>query len=110
MATIGGLVRLLFSDYEACARQLGLARYGESEILQMLSTAGFAPQRADKNIGHDQARMCFHRVGEQRGSILSSQEVAATAETRDYLPFRATGSLLACEIGTGRSCARHNPS
>jgi hypothetical protein len=53
------LISRLFSDYESLRAQLGLARYGESEILQMLSTARFAPQRADKNIGHDQARMSF---------------------------------------------------
>jgi hypothetical protein len=67
MATIGGLIRLLFSDYRSLRAQLGLARYGESEIIQMLSTAGFAPQRADKNIGHDQARMSFIALASSAG-------------------------------------------
>ena len=67
IATIGGLIRLLFSDYRSLRARLGLARYGESEIIQMLSTAGFAPQRADKNIGHDQARMCFIALASSTG-------------------------------------------
>jgi SAM-dependent methyltransferase len=59
MAAFGGLVRLLFSDYRRLRARLGLARYEEGEIIQMLSAAGFAPQRARKNIGHDQARLAF---------------------------------------------------
>jgi SAM-dependent methyltransferase len=59
MATLAGLARLLFSDYRTLRGQLGLVRYEEGEILQMLSAAGFAPQRARKNIGHDQARLAF---------------------------------------------------
>jgi SAM-dependent methyltransferase len=58
-STLGGLVRLLFSDYRSLRGRLGLARYEESEIIQMLSTAGFVAQRARKNIGHDQARLAF---------------------------------------------------
>jgi SAM-dependent methyltransferase len=58
-AALAGLVRLLFSDYRSLRGQLGLARYEEGEIIQMLSAAGFAPQRAPKNIGHDQARLAF---------------------------------------------------
>ena len=59
IATLAGLVRLLFSDYRSLRGQLGLTRYEEGEIIQMLSAAGFAPQRAPKNIGHDQARLAF---------------------------------------------------
>jgi SAM-dependent methyltransferase len=59
MAALGGLVRLLFSDYRRLRGRLGLTRYEQAEIFQMLSAAGFAPQRARKNIGHDQARLAF---------------------------------------------------
>jgi len=59
VATLGGLVRLLFSDYRSLRGRLGLARYEEGEIIKMLCAAGFAPQRARKNIGHDQARLAF---------------------------------------------------
>jgi SAM-dependent methyltransferase len=59
MAALAGLVRLLFSDYRSLRGRLGLARYEESEIFQMLSAAGFAAQRAPKNIGHDQVRLAF---------------------------------------------------
>jgi SAM-dependent methyltransferase len=59
MAALGGLVRLLFSDYRRLRGRIGLARYEEAEIFQMLSAAGFAVQRVRKNIGHDQARLAF---------------------------------------------------
>jgi len=59
MAAVAGLVRLLFSDYRSLRGRLGLARYEEAEIFQMLDAAGFVPQRARKNIGHDQARLAF---------------------------------------------------
>jgi SAM-dependent methyltransferase len=59
MATVCGLVHLMFSDYRSLRGRLGLARYEEGEMMQMLSDAGFAPQRVGKNIGHDQARLAF---------------------------------------------------
>ena len=59
MATLGGLVRLLFSDYRSLRGRLGLARYEEAEIFQMLNAAGFEARCARKNIGHDQARLAF---------------------------------------------------
>jgi SAM-dependent methyltransferase len=59
MAALGGLVRLLFSDYRRLRRHVGLARYEEAEISKMLSAADFASQRAPKNIGHDQTRLAF---------------------------------------------------
>jgi len=59
MATIVGLVRLSLTDYRSLRGQVGLARYEESEIIQMLGTADFAAHRADRNIGHDQWRLAF---------------------------------------------------
>jgi SAM-dependent methyltransferase len=67
LATLGGLVRLLFSDYRSLRGRLGLARYEESEITQMLSAAGFVAQRARKNIGHDQSRLAFTAVPDSAG-------------------------------------------
>jgi ubiquinone/menaquinone biosynthesis C-methylase UbiE len=59
MATVAGLVRLSLSDYRSLRGRLGLARYEESEIIRMLSAAGFTAQHASKNIGHDQGRLAF---------------------------------------------------
>jgi SAM-dependent methyltransferase len=59
MATLAGLARLWFSDYRSLRGRVGLASYEADEISQMLSAAGFATQRASKNIGHDQARLAF---------------------------------------------------
>jgi len=59
LAALGGLVRTAFSDYRRLRARFGLARYGEADMLQMLSAAGFAAARAPRNIGHNQARMAF---------------------------------------------------
>lgn len=59
LAALGGLVRTLFSDYRRLRARYGLAHYGEADMLQMLSAAGFIAQRAPKNIGHNRARMAF---------------------------------------------------
>jgi len=69
MAALGGLVRLVFSDYRSLRGRLGLARYEEVEVFQMLSAAGFAAQRARKNIGHDQARLAFMASPRSAGRI-----------------------------------------
>lgn len=59
LAALGGLVRTLFSDYRRLRARFGLAHYSEADMLQILSAAGFAAERAAKNIGHNQARMAF---------------------------------------------------
>ena len=59
LAALGGLVRLLFSDYRSLRGRLGLRRYEEGEIIRLLDAAGFAAERARRNIGHDQARLAF---------------------------------------------------
>jgi SAM-dependent methyltransferase len=59
LAALGGLVRTLFSDYRRLRARYGLAHYGEADMLQLLSAAGFVAERAAKNIGHNQARMAF---------------------------------------------------
>ena len=59
LAALGGITRTLMSDYMQMRARLGLTRYDEAKMLQKLAAAGFAAQRAGKNIGHNQARMTF---------------------------------------------------
>jgi SAM-dependent methyltransferase len=58
-AAIFGLVRTLFSDYRRLRSRFGLTQYSEAAMLDMLAAAGFTTRRAEKNIGHNQARMAF---------------------------------------------------
>lgn len=59
LAALVGLARLTFSNYRRLRGRLGLARYTETAMIEMLAAAGFVAQRAAKNIGHDQARIAF---------------------------------------------------
>jgi len=59
LAALGGIPRTLLSDYMRLRARLGLTRYDQPKMLQKLAAAGFAAQRAGKNIGHNQARMTF---------------------------------------------------
>jgi SAM-dependent methyltransferase len=59
LAALGGLTRTLFSDYGRLRARYGLTHYGEADVLRLLAAAGFAGERAAKNIGHNQARMAF---------------------------------------------------
>jgi SAM-dependent methyltransferase len=59
LAALGGIARTLMSDYMQMRARLGLTRYDEAKMLQKLAAAGFAARRAEKNIGHNQARMTF---------------------------------------------------
>ncbi len=58
-AAVGGLIRTVFSDYRKLRSRLGLSLYDEAEIVAILRQAGFVPARANKNIGHNPARMTF---------------------------------------------------
>jgi SAM-dependent methyltransferase len=60
VAAAVGLARTLVSDYWRLRSQLGLTRYSEAAMLEKLAAAGFNPQRADKNIGHNQARTAYY--------------------------------------------------
>jgi SAM-dependent methyltransferase len=59
LAAIGGLVRTAFSSYTRLRTTLGLAQYDERAMIERLSAAGFAAERAAKNIGHSPDRMTF---------------------------------------------------
>jgi len=58
-AAVGGLIRILLSDYFTLKKSHGLSHYDEAEMLAKLRAAGFAPKRAAHNIGHNQHRMTF---------------------------------------------------
>jgi SAM-dependent methyltransferase len=58
-AAVGGLIRILLSDYFTLKKTHGLSHYDEAEMLEKLRAAGFAPVRAAHNIGHNQHRMTF---------------------------------------------------
>jgi SAM-dependent methyltransferase len=58
-AAVGGLIRILLSDYFTLKKSHGLSHYTEADMLARLKVAGFAPQRATHNIGHNQRRMTF---------------------------------------------------
>lgn len=56
-AALAGLVRIFVSDYLRLSKTAGLSHYTETEMIQRLAAAGFTPQRAPKNIGHNQSRL-----------------------------------------------------
>lgn len=58
-AAVGGLIRILVSDYFRLKKSHGLSHYDEAAILEKLKAAGFAGKRAARNIGHNQQRMTF---------------------------------------------------
>lgn len=58
-AAVGGLIRILLSDYFTLKKTHGLSHYTEAGMLAKLKAAGFAPTRAARNIGHNQHRMTF---------------------------------------------------
>lgn len=58
-AAFASLVKTALSDYRKLRETLGLTRYGESEMLQLLTANGFSARRAERNIGHNQGRMLF---------------------------------------------------
>ena len=58
-AAVGGLMRILVSDYFTLKKTHGLSHYDEAAMLEKLRAAGFQPERAKHNIGHNQRRMTF---------------------------------------------------
>lgn len=59
LAALVGLLRTFFSDYRKLRAELGLQRYSEAAMMDVLTRAGFRPQRMGKNLGHNQGRMAF---------------------------------------------------
>ena len=58
-AAVVGLAATFFSPYRRLRRSLGLARYGEPDMLDLLRQAGFSAERLRPNIGFNQSRMAF---------------------------------------------------
>jgi ubiquinone/menaquinone biosynthesis C-methylase UbiE len=59
IAALAGLVRTALSDYRRLRAELGLAHYGEEELIQILRERGYSVRRYPTNIGHNRARMTF---------------------------------------------------
>lgn len=59
IAALKGIVRTVFSDYRKLREQLGLTRYSETAMIELLRGHGFSAERAARNIGHNQGRMLF---------------------------------------------------
>jgi SAM-dependent methyltransferase len=68
LAVVYGLVRTFFSEYWRLRTKLGLTRYSEAEMIAKLEAAGFAAERAPRNIGHLRTRMTFlgRKTAEER--------------------------------------------
>ena len=58
-AAVGGLIRIVVSDYFKIKSKVGLSHYEEADMLKKLRAAGYEPARAPRNIGHNQQRMTF---------------------------------------------------
>ncbi|HEY4140594.1 MAG TPA: class I SAM-dependent methyltransferase [Pseudolabrys sp.] len=58
-AAVGGLIRILLSDYFRLKKSHGLSHYTEAEMLTHLKAAGYSAKRAERNIGHNPWRMTF---------------------------------------------------
>jgi 2-polyprenyl-3-methyl-5-hydroxy-6-metoxy-1,4-benzoquinol methylase len=58
-AALMSLVKTALSDYRKLRETLGLTRYSEAQMLQLLTANGFTARRAEPNIGHNQGRMLF---------------------------------------------------
>ncbi len=58
-AAVGGLLRIFVSDYLRLKQTVGLSHYSEAAALEKLAAAGFAAERAPRNIGHNPWRMTF---------------------------------------------------
>lgn len=54
-----GLIRTALSDYWTLRSKVGLQRYSEAEMIAKLTAAGFTATRAQRNVGHNHARMTF---------------------------------------------------
>jgi len=65
LAATFSLVRTVFSPYRNLRTRLGLTRYSEAEMIQMLQAAGLNAERMSRNLGHIQSRMAFRASRQQ---------------------------------------------
>lgn len=59
VAAVAGLLRTLFSDYRKLRGSLGIAKFEEREVVEILARQGLAAERVHPNLGHNQSRMAF---------------------------------------------------
>lgn len=67
-AAAKGLVRTALSDYRRKRQAFGLLQLEEAEIAQVMARAGFDAERAERNIGHNPARLTMIGRPAQRKS------------------------------------------
>ncbi|MBQ0820278.1 methyltransferase domain-containing protein [Microvirga sp. HBU67558] len=58
-SAVASLARTAFSEYRTIREEIGLAQYSDEEIIDLLKDAGFVPERFQRNLGHNQARMTY---------------------------------------------------
>jgi ubiquinone/menaquinone biosynthesis C-methylase UbiE len=58
-SAVMGLARTAFSEYRKIREEIGLSQYSEADIEDILQDAGFSTRRAERNLGHNPARMTF---------------------------------------------------
>ena len=58
-AALAGLARTAVSDYRKLRDEIGLAQYDETEMVEILTEAGFTAERLPQNVGHNNSRMAF---------------------------------------------------
>ena len=66
-AAVFGLMRIFVSDYLQLKKTVGLSHYEAAAMLAKLKAAGYAAQRAPRNIGFNQRRMTFLARPASRG-------------------------------------------
>jgi SAM-dependent methyltransferase len=64
LEALGGLVRTLFSDYRRLRTELGLSRYTEAELFNILKAQGFTPMRLEPNFGYNDGRLAVLAIRE----------------------------------------------
>jgi predicted TPR repeat methyltransferase len=72
VAAGAGLLKTFFSSYRRTRIRVGMLRFDEHEIVELLARCGFAARRRRPNFGHNPARMALV-------AQLAQQEVAAVA-------------------------------
>ena len=58
-SAVGGLIRIFVSDYLRLKKTVGLSHYEPGAMLEKLRRAGYAAERAPRNIGHNPWRATF---------------------------------------------------
>jgi SAM-dependent methyltransferase len=62
---VGGLARTFFSDYRKLRAELGLTRYAEADLVNLLNGHGFSAERLEPNFGYNNARLAV--IAKKRG-------------------------------------------